>query len=101
LEPLVPRHEPVVVQDGPDPAGHAGHELGEVRQAELFDQHDHYFCDHVRPGTRPLVGQMVLHDVPDVLNRVEVGDVSWPVDGEDALLSQEVPDEVGAVTGAP
>ena len=57
-------------------------------------------CDHVSLGGRKLVGQLVLHNGPAVLDGVEVRGVPWPLDHPDVLLLEEVPDQVCGVAGS-
>ena len=86
------RHEAMVVEDSLDPPRHGGGEHAKILGHHLLNP-DHFdLVDHVSLAGGELVGQLVLHDVPGVLDRVQVRGVARPDDRLDGVVPEPVPE---------
>ena len=96
---LVLGYEAIVVEESLDPARHAGSKPLKIAGIHLTKTDWLDFVDLVSPAGGELVGQLHLHDIPAVLNWIEMKGVARPVHGADVVVLEPVPDEVSSVTG--
>ena len=91
------RHEAVVVEDSLDPPRHGGGERAKILGRHLSNPDRFDLVDHVGHAGGELVAQLVLHDVPGIVDGVQVRGVARPDDCLDGVVPEPVPDQVSSV----